>query len=68
MNDGEEEEEIDLRFHEIFSDVEDEELRDSNEDGGDLDNHFHNLGMTSMVARKLETTMITTRLETAMKS
>ncbi|KAI0505128.1 hypothetical protein F5B22DRAFT_652043 [Xylaria bambusicola] len=45
LNDGEEEEEeIALNFHEIFSGVEDEELRDSNEDGGDLDNYFHNLG------------------------
>jgi hypothetical protein len=45
MNDGEEEEEeIDMCFHETFGDIEDEEFRDSNEDGGDVDNHVYNLG------------------------
>ena len=39
-----EEEEMDLSSYETFSDVEYEELRDSNEDRGDFDNHFHSLG------------------------
>jgi hypothetical protein len=45
INDGEEEEEeADVFFHETLGDIEDEELRDSNEDGGDIDNHVHNVG------------------------
>jgi len=67
MNNGEEEEEeIGLSFHGIFSDVEDEEFWDSNEDGGDLDNHFHcstALGATSMIKRKLEASTVKRKLD-----